>query len=233
MNTISLNGEDADNKIKEAWPENADVNRRKSIILMSHLGINSFVKLMKFDYNKRIWLATLGHFGGTKFIKLIKNMMEVLSLIGALIVGFATIDLPHSYTATNEYNNTFTGIKISLITGYGILSAVTSIFSLFAIIVSVLVYIQVSFYDDSEISQFVNKFSIVFIVPILFVVLSILGTITCINLKMFILYDNPLVWKVVAGVTIGIGFPVLLVYPVLDNLMRKTRFKAIEKTLEN
>ena len=103
------------------------------------------------------------------------------------------------------------------------------IFSVCTIMLCVLTYIQIGFYDAHEVEVFARHFAIYLLLIIAGVIFALIASVTAINLRYFLLFDG-LVWKVVLACTAALAIPVLLAYPLMDFRLRAVRHAAVLHT---
>eukprot|EP00054_Salpingoeca_dolichothecata_P034118 m.268741 g.268741 ORF g.268741 m.268741 type:complete len:310 (-) comp38530_c0_seq1:83-1012(-) len=172
------------------------------------------------NYASRLYLATLYSFGPDRFRQALKAQMEVTAIVAAFTVTFLDTTLPDSVKTGSN-----------LARAYVILSGLAQIFALSTVIVAVLCYVQVSFYSDtiSELSTFVRAFTFFLVFPIVTLITSLALSTCAINVRFVLLYDSA-VWMTLLIGTIIIGIPTILAYPLMDPVLRRTRFETLKKT---
>jgi hypothetical protein len=102
------------------------------------------------------------------------------------------------------------------------LSGSSQMCALFTIILCVLVYILISFFDAFEIKTFVKRFAFFIQLPILLLILALLTATVAINMR-FVTTFGPPVWYIVMGTTGILAIPVALAYPLMEIKMRSIR----------
>ena len=91
-----------------------------------------------------------------------------------------------------------------------------------AVIISILCYVYIGFYDYDEIAFFVKRFGVIIIVPIGFLTTSLFLCMVSINLRSFLVYGS-IVWYWTIATTVIGTVTSIVVYPMMDLSLREVR----------
>ena len=139
----------------------------------------------------------------------------MLALVNALITAFGNLDIG------SQPDNSYLWVR-----AYGVSSALSQIFAVVGIVISIILYAELGFYASDEMGLFVNKFSFLMVFPLLFTTAALLLALTSINIHVHLLYENVVAIVVVCFTCVGI-LPAIFAWVHIDLTMHKVRLTRV------
>lgn len=164
------------------------------------------------SYTARLYLWGIAKYGGAKCADALKNMFATIALVATFEAAFVNNDLNSTLAVSND----------RLVEAFGICGGVSQILAIASVIMSVLMYIQLGFYDADEVAWFAFQFGTLTAFPVMCLITSLLLAIIAINIRAYLTYGST-TWYVVLAVSIACGTPCLCSYPWMDPKLRALR----------
>lgn len=168
--------------------------------------------IQRASYTARLYLWGIAKYGGAKCAEALKNMFATIALVATFEAAFVNNDLSSSLAVNND----------SLVHAFGICGGISQILAIASVILSILMYIQLGFYDEDEVAWFAFQFGTFTAIPITCMISSLLLAAVAINIRAYLTY-GAFTWYFVLATSLLCGVPCLASYPWMDPQLRNIR----------
>eukprot|EP00056_Hartaetosiga_gracilis_P020313 m.18741 g.18741 ORF g.18741 m.18741 type:complete len:331 (-) comp8355_c0_seq1:9-1001(-) len=180
-------------------------------------------------YASKFWISMIEKSGAMQFRNAMQIMLEVFVIFETLLLSIVPIELNINDNTLDEDRNRM------LLNVYGYVVGVLLCLSIATILVSILLFVEIAFFDESELLEsFAIPFGWALSVPITGVLLSCVAILVAFGLRLYLnttySFSVFIAFTVCAAV---LGIPLAIFYMCVDRKVRNVRMGSLKNYITN